>query len=138
MSLFISSATASSELNQSAINEAISQLAVSVALAKQQGSFPEGPSLDITFMIPGKFEKPEFTGMRMGGYSDESATLFFERSVPEFIIHSDMAKEYVAIVMQDVLDHASEFFQAGGINFEASKWQQLLQLVTQADISLTQ
>lgn len=138
MSLYISSATASSELNESAITEAISKLAVAVVLAKQQGSIPEGPSLDVTFMIPGKFDKPDFTGMRMGGYSNESDTLFFERSVPDYIIHSDMANDYVSIVMQDVVDHASEFFQAGGINFETAKWEQLVQLLSQADVSLAQ
>lgn len=138
MSLFISSAMASSELNESAINQAISQLAMSVALAKQQGGIPAGPSLDVTFMLPGQFDKPDFTGMRMGGYSDESDTLYFERSVPEYILQSDMAKEYVAVVMQDVIDHASEFFQAGGVGFDTAKWQQLVQLLSQTDVSLSQ
>jgi len=138
MGLFISSATASSAIKESAINEAISHLAVSAALAKQQGQIPEGPSLDVTFLIPGKFDKPDFTGMRMGGYSDAADTLFFERSVPEYIIHSDMAREYVSVVMQDVIEHANEFFQAGGVNFDTGKWQQLVQLLPQADVSLTQ
>ncbi len=138
MSLYISSATASSELKDSAINQAISRLAMSVAMAKQQGGIPAGPSLDVTFMLPGQFEKPDFTGMRMGGYSDESDTLYFERSVPEYIIHSDMAKQYVAVVMQDVVDHAGEFFQAGGHEFDTARWQQLVQLISDADVSLTQ
>jgi len=136
MGLFISSATASSDINESAINEAISHLAVSAVRAKQQGRIPDGPSLDVTFLIPGKFDKPDFTGMRMGGYSDESDTLFFERSVPEFVIHSDMAKQYVSVVMEDVIDHASQFFLAGGVDFETEKWQQLVQLLSDAGVSL--
>jgi len=138
MSLFISSATASSGLNESPINEAISQLAVSVALARQQGNMPEGPSLDVTFMLPGQFEKPDFSGMRMGGYSDESDTLFFERAVPEHIVHSGQAREYVAAVMQDVVSNASAFFQESDIAFDAQQWQQLIALLARADVSLFQ
>lgn len=138
MSLYISSTMASSELKESAINKAIAELAASVALAKQQGSVPAGPSLDVTFMLPGRFDKPDFTGMRMGGYSEEEGTLFFERSVPEYILHSDMAKQYVGIVMQDVVEHASDFFQAGGIEFDTAAWQQLVQLVSDSDVTLTQ
>lgn len=136
MSLYISSAMPSSELNESEINRAIGDLAAAVALAKLQGSVPDGPKLDVTFMLPGQFDKPEFTGMRMGGYSEDEDTLYFERSVPEYIIHSDMAKQYISIVMQDVVDHASEFFQAGGIRFETDRWQQLVQLVSESDVSL--
>lgn len=138
MSLFISATMPSAELKECAINKAISQLAVAVAQARQQGSIPEGPSLDVTFMLPGAFEKPDFTGMRMGRYSDESDTLYFERSVPEYIINSDMASEYVAVVMQDVIEHAGEFFQAGGISFDTAGWGRLVQLVGRADVSLAQ
>ena len=138
MGLYISSATASSELNESAINQAISQLAIAVALARQQGSIPSGPSLDVTFMLPGQFEKPDFNGMRMGGYSDESDTLFFERAVPEHMVHSEQAGEYVAAVMQDVVTNANDFFHENSIPFDNRKWQQLMQLLARTHASLSQ
>lgn len=37
---------------------------------------PDGPALDINFMLPGKMEKPDFTGMLMGGYIVESSHPF--------------------------------------------------------------
>lgn len=136
MSLFISSATASSGSNESPVNEAIAQLAVSVALAKRQGRLPQGPSLDVTFMLPGRFEKPDFPGMRMGGYTEGSDTLFFERAVPPSIVHSEKAKEYVAIVMQDVISNAGAFFRENAIAFDSRQWRQVIQLLAGADVSL--
>ena len=73
MSLFISVATPSSDLSASPITDAITTLASKVASEKKQGNFPHGPSLDVTFMLPGQEEKPDFAGMRMGGYTTEGA-----------------------------------------------------------------
>lgn len=124
MSMYISVATASSGLSASPISDAITLLATKVANEKKQGNLPNGPSLDITFMLPGEVEKPPFEGMRMGGYTMESDTLYFETAVPEHIIHSKLAEQYVAMVMQDVIVHADAFFIENAMVFETSEWWQ--------------
>lgn len=129
MSLFISTATASSELQDTPIQEAIKSFAMNLAQKKRQGHFPDGPSLDVTFMLPGQKVKPDFMGMRMGGYTKNSGTLYFEREVPEYIIHSDQAGYFVSVVMQDVVEYASEFFQEHEISFDDHQWQHALQRI---------
>lgn len=126
MSLYISTATASSELQDTSIQQAIKSLAITVARERGQNGIPDGPSLDITFLLPGQKIKPDFSGMRMGGYTKEGGTLYFEREVPEHIIHSDQARQFIIIVMQDVVNHAGEFFQENEISFNNTQWRQAL------------
>lgn len=126
MSLYISTATASSEIKESSINQAITMLAATMAIKTRHGMIPDGPSLDVTFMLPGKYDKPNFTGMRMGNYNEKGNTLFFERSVPDHIVHSAKANEYVTIVMQDVINQANEFFKEESIAFDIQKWEELI------------
>jgi hypothetical protein len=127
MSLFISVATPSSGLSDSPITEAITLLASKVASEKQDGKFPHGPSLDVTFMLPGEEERPPFAGMRMGGYTTEEDTLYFETAVPEHIIHSQLAGQYVEMVMQDVIVHAEAFFVENDLGFDTQQWWQCVQ-----------
>lgn len=130
MSLYISINTASSELNHSPINDAITFVAAHAALERRKGLIPDGPSLDITFLLPGQLEKPDFSGMRMGGYNYDGDTLFFETAVPEHILHSNDAPRYVAVVMQDVISHATDFFKEKNIQFDADRWREVMLTLT--------
>lgn len=147
MGLYISVTTASSELADSPINAAITTLAVSVAGMNRQGRIPAGPSLDVTFLLPGKLEKPDFSGMRMGGYTPEGGTLYFQTAVPEHILKSPEAGHYVAMVMQDVVSNAGEYFQdylfehsretipAEKIAFDKASWKTLMKQVTTSPVT---
>jgi len=138
MSLYISINTASSSLSNSPIDEAITFMAAHAAKEKQQGRLPDGPSLDVTFMLPGQHETPPFVGMRMGGYTKESETLFFETAVPEHIIKSTDATRYVAVVMQDVVEHAHEFFNENNVEFDTQHWRNTIaNLITPDQVSRT-
>lgn len=122
MSLFISVNTPSKELEKSPIDNAITVLAVNAAIEKRSGHLPKGPALDITFMLPSKQDIPPFQGMRMGGFTFENQTLFFESAVPEHIVHSKSASRYVALTLQDAVDNASEFFKDQQIEFDTVHW----------------
>lgn len=123
MSLYISVTTASSTLSDSPINSAITTMAAKVAGAKKFGRMPVGPALDVTFMLPGQEDKPSFTGMRMGGYTSEGDTLYFETAVPQRMIYSQQADIYVAMVMEDVVVNAEAFFKDNEVDFDALQWQ---------------
>ena len=130
MSLFISVNTASSELRESHINDAITFVAAHAAVEKSKGLMPEGPSLDVTFLLPGQLDKPDFSGMRMGGYTEESDTLFFETAVPENVLKSNTAPRYVAMVMQDMVSNAAEFFAEHNIQFDSQHWNKVIHSLT--------
>lgn len=137
MSLYISIRTASSELTESPINKAITSLATTIAMKMKHNIIPDGPSIDVTFMLPGKHDKPDFTGMRMGGYSQENNTLFFEKAVPEHIIYSDEADKFVELVMQDVVENANDFFRENNISYEVERWQHLLSVLKEDNQNLS-
>lgn len=123
MSIHISMNMPGTELTHSAIDEAITFMASHIAIEKRHGHLPEGPTLDITFMLPGKHEKPEFNGMRMGGYTPESRTLYFETAVPENMTQSEKAPYYVARVLEDVIDNADVFFAGTDVPFNVDHWR---------------
>ncbi len=134
MTLLISMTTASSELGDSPITKAITQLATTIAIKKRDGLVPTSPTLDLTFCLPGKFDKPNFTGMRMGSYDASHQTLYFEKAVPDHIVHSSHAMEFVSVVMQDMLDGAQDFFNserfdAAPVEFDVLRWQWLVNQV---------
>lgn len=123
MTLYISMNTPSPDLDKTPISEAITFMATYVAIEKRNGRFPQtGPALDITFMLGNKDDVPPFHGMRMGGYSDENNTLYFETAVPEKINHSQNASHYVMAIMYDVVEQAIEFFAENRIMFDSEFW----------------
>ena len=127
MSLYISMNTPGNELSKSPIDDAITFLASHIAIEKRHGRLPEEPTLDMTFMLAGKYEKPGFSGMRMGGYTSDNKTLYFETAVPEHITQSEQAPYYVAMVLEDMIDNAELFFTGTGIQFNAEHWRHALQ-----------
>jgi len=126
MSLYISMNFPGSELTKSPIDDAITFLASHIAIEKRNGRLPQEPSLDITFMLSGKHEKPDFSGMRMGGYTADNKTLYFETAVPEHITHSEKAPFYVAMVLEDMIDNAEMFFNGTDVSFNGEHWRQAL------------
>lgn len=138
MSLYIGMRNPSKGDDNNAMNEAITFMALQVALEKRSGLIPKaGPRLDVTFLLPGKQEVPPFDGMRMGGYSDDGKTLFFEAAVPETALAVEHASEYVAAVMFDVVDNAIDFFAEGGVPFDGLLWKQVVSRLTQTDEHVT-
>jgi hypothetical protein len=127
MAIHISMHLPGTELTHSAIDEAITFMATHIAIEKRHGRLPEGPTLDITFMLPGKHEKPDFNGMRMGGYTPENQTLYFETAVPESMAQSEKAPYYVAMILEDVIDNAGAFFAETDVPFNLEHWRTALQ-----------
>lgn len=125
MSLRINVTTGSQGLADSPITQAITTLAATVAKTQRSGCVPSSPSLELTFMLPGEKDKPDFSGMRMGGYTDDEDILYFEKSVPEHVLHSMESMNYVATVVDDVVENANLFFRQAGKPFNYALWQQL-------------
>jgi len=126
MTIFISTTSPTASFKESKLEQAITQMAVKLAKERSTGSLPQGPSLDINFLVPGKYEKPDFTGMRMGNYDEEQTTLYFERFVPDRLLESDEAEEFVKLVLEDVVDNAASFFAEHKVNFDIKSWQRTL------------
>lgn len=126
MSIYVSIMSASKSHADSQINMAIEALAGNLSRKMREGVVPSSPSLDITFLLPGEHEKPPFDGMRMGGFTQDNDTLFFECSVPEGMIQSSRAEVFVAAVLEDVIDNAGTYFAASKTPFSRPSWKHSL------------
>lgn len=124
--LSISINSPSREVMESAMTTAITAMAIALTQKKARLEHPKGPSLEITFMLPGKLDKPGFTGMRMGGYTEQEDTLYFERAVPEDLLHSSRASEFVALVLEDAVHNATDYFADRGRLFNLTGWKAML------------
>jgi len=136
MSLFISVNKPSQQLEKCSIDTAITVLAANAAIEKRCGRLPKGPALDITFMLPHEKDTPLFKGMRMGGYTQENQTLYFESAVPEHIVYSKNASRYVVVALQDAVDNASEFFTSNNIIFDKAQWHRAIDTLFAAAFAL--
>jgi hypothetical protein len=133
MRLYVSINSPSQEMARSPIDEAITFVAAHAAMESRQGHFPSGPALDITFMLSSKEDAPPFSGMRMGGYNQEGDTLFFEAAVPETMTQSEEAPHYVALVMQDMVENAKEYFDEMHIDFDLDHWRRVITNLTEVE-----
>lgn len=138
MSLYVSLNSASRELDNTPIYLAVTSLAARIMQIRKNGSLPDLPGLDITFMVPGRFEQPPFEGMRMGYFSHQDKLLHFEVAVPRHIIDSTQADHYVSMVLLDVIDNAGYFFRdtfaEHGVSFDTGPWHRaLISLITTAN-----
>lgn len=127
MGIYIGTASASADFKDSPIDRAIARLATNIAKKRSRGEIPESPSLDVNFLLPGKFEKADFDGMQMGGYTRQNNTLFFECAVPEHIIDSDYADVYLEVVISDVIKNAADYFNEISVDFDKDLWANRLQ-----------
>lgn len=133
MRLYVSINSPSQEMAKSPIDEAITFVAAHAAMESRQGHFPTGPALDITFMLSSKEDAPPFSGMRMGGYNQEGDTLFFEAAVPEKMTQSEQAPQYVALVMQDMVENAKLYFDEMHIEFDLDHWKRVIDNLTEVE-----
>lgn len=116
------------DLEKSPLEQAVTRLAINLAQGRQSlAALQLEPRLDVTFLLSHGADVPEFEGMRMGNYSAQENTLYFEVAVPEAYNHSPLASQYVAAVMDDVLTNASDYFAQIDVSFDAFKWQKTVQ-----------
>ncbi len=124
--LCISMKTPSRELEKSPIDRAITTLAMGLAKEKRYSDLPEGPALDLSFLLSSPADSPNFSGMRMGGFTSDGHTLYFEVAVPTAMGYSVQAPRYVAAVVQDMVDNAASYFETLEVPFDAQQWHQAL------------
>lgn len=115
------------------MDRAVTQLAERVALHKRRQAAPQDRQLDIAFLLSSDQETPPFSGMRMGGYQARDNTLYFQAAVPAKLSHSEQAATYVALVLQDVIDNAADYFADLGLDFGAAGWRDWCGSLLRAD-----
>lgn len=110
MALFIGMTYPDTNLNETPFGRAIVEIASELQKLRVGDLAPNLAKIDLQFLLPGKFEKPPFKGMRMRSYSKDIQCLNFESSVPESMVHSQYAKAYILAAIQDAIENANYFY----------------------------
>jgi hypothetical protein len=117
------------ELDESALIQAITKVAMDLARLRDQHIQKRMPAVDIVFLIPSRQEKADFTGLRLHSFDTAGQTLRIESAVPEKMVTSIHAERFVIAIMLDAIDAASEFFNEQHILFDAAEHLALVDLV---------
>lgn len=123
MSLYLSIRMPNRDLEKSAMHRAVTQMAERVALQKRLQAAPSDRVMDVAFLMSDDRDAPPFSGMRMGGYQPKDNVLYFQAAVPQALSDSDLADDYVALVLQDVVDNAADYFSEAQLSFDAEAWR---------------
>lgn len=110
MTIYLSAVSGSRELEASPIDRAITSAAIKLTQARLRNAEKHSAGLDLTFLLPAKTVKPDFEGMRIRRYSVEDGTVFIESAVPDSMLYSEHANDYVLAVIQDAVENAEVFF----------------------------
>jgi len=127
VNIYLSVVSASRDLEGSAIDKAITAMAIRLTQLSKTMKDNANVSIDLTLMLPSENQRPDFEGMRMTHYSSTDEVLYIESAVPLQMLHSEQADHYVSALLQDAVENAAEFFSDQGMQFCSADWQERLQ-----------
>ena len=130
MTLHIGSMMPDRALDESAINKAITKVAIDLAGLRDHHVQKRTPVLDVVFLLPSRQEKADFDGLRLHSFDHAGQSLRIESAVPEKMVASIHAERFVIAIMQDAIDAAGEFFSEQHILFDAAEHLALVDLIT--------
>jgi len=122
MSVFLNTVTGHRELEECQINKAITALAIKLVKIRPMISNSFEPGIELTIILPGTTHKPAFQGMRLNGYSVNDNMLYIESAIPDTMLHSEHANEYMLALLQDAIDNGADFFTEKGLSFPRQQW----------------
>ena len=128
MSLHIGAMMPDRSLDESALINAITNVAAGLARLPDQFAQKQTPVLDIVFLLPSRQEQAGFAGLRLHSYDAAGQVLRIESAVPEKMVTSSHAQRYVIAIMQDAIDAAGAFFSERAIVFDGSAHLALVDL----------
>lgn len=126
MALFIGAFLPDRQLDESAFCKALTKVAIDLAQLRRHPLQSSKPNLDLYFLMPGKEEEPAFQGMRYHSFDAASNTLRMESAVPEKMIQSIHAEDFVVAALQDAVDGAHEFFELQQMTFQRDAYLHLI------------
>lgn len=127
MTLFIGAYYPDNELQRSVFGEAVTSVALKLAQARSHRLQSTAPHVDFYFLVPSEVAKPDFQGMRIHSFDNETDTIRIESSVPEHMVTSKHAEEYVVASLLDAMDNAFDFFADSAVLFQRDEYQNLVE-----------
>ncbi|MCG8313012.1 MAG: hypothetical protein MI976_07320 [Pseudomonadales bacterium] len=127
MTLYIGAYYPDRELTNTPLGEAVTHVAAKLAAFKNQSIQTSQPSVELCYMVPAKDDAPDFKGMRLHSYDPASEILRIEAAIPEAMVNSRHAQDYVIAALQDAVDNAFDFYSEQKRLFRRDEYQILIE-----------
>ncbi len=118
ITLHIGSMMLDRSLNESVLIEAITKVATDLDGLRDQLIQQKTPVMDIIFLLPGREEKADFTGLRLRPFDHAGQILRIESARMEKMVTSIHAERFVIAIMKVAIDVAGEFFREQHIHIQ--------------------
>lgn len=114
------------ELSGTPVDKAIR--AVMKAELELNGDFKEGtvPAVNVVFCVAGSLGRPDWDHSQVGKYSAKSKLLLVQAAVPEEVVHSETALDYVTEELYGANANAFEFYRQKGMQFPLADAEKLV------------
>ena len=127
MTLYIGAYYPDRELTNTPLGEAVTRTAAKLAAFRKQSIQSSQPSVELCYMVPGKDDAPDFEGMRLHSFDSDSDILRIEAAIPEAMVNSRHAQDYVIAALQDAVDNAFDFYSEQKRLFRRDEYQILIE-----------
>jgi len=117
------------ELVRSRIDCALMQAARSLIRLRPTFADGEVPSVNVVFHLPGSVHSPDWEGLRVERFTRKKKLMLISVAVPEEIVHSDQALEFVIQSLHTANGLAFQIFHRKGIEFPLQEAEALIDLV---------
>lgn len=99
------------------------KIAVTMAVSDLRGDFKDGdaPAYNIVFCVPGSLGGPDWTDLRQVRYSKKKQMILFHAAVPQEVVASDDAFDYLISTLREANDAAYRFYKHKGMSFDKDK-----------------
>lgn len=118
MSISVSAFYPDANLKESAFSRALTAVAIYLAQPQNKQVQRLAPTVELNFMLTGKFDSPGFTGMRIRTFDSKQARLLIETAVPVSMNQSSNAQKYITAALLDAIENAAEFLRQIEIEFD--------------------
>ena len=118
-------------LDECALVRAVTKVAIDLAGQRKQATQNKVPIIDILFLLPSHQEKADFIGLRLRSFNSAEQILRIESAVPEKMLESVHAENYVFAILMDAIDAAGLFFTEESILFDVPGHLALVDFIVQ-------
>ena len=114
------------ELRESNISDALRIAAKTLIRVRGDLELGSVPSVNVVFYVPGSQGQPDWDGLRDGRYSAKDKLLMVQVAVPEEMVSSNSALEFIVDSLHGANAVAFEVFRQKGMDYPLRKAEELV------------
>lgn len=114
------------ELRHSSIDEALAKAMEAAVESRDHFELGSAPSVNVVFYVPGSLGRPDWDLLRSGRFSRKDKLLMVQVAVPEDIVSSDSAVDFVINSLYGANAIALDEFGEKGMEYPLAEAEELV------------